>query len=288
MFKFLRNKYFWLLSLLVIVSFLTINLTTNDRENITGIEKLIRNLYTPLQSGVSEFGLNLGEVTTVFNNKKTLNNRIRTLEAENRRISLENQVLRENEAELKRLRNILAFTESSLATYDLLPARVISRSPNNWYQTLIIDKGSRAGIKSGMTVITPKGLVGSVGSVGNNSAHINLITDREVAVGAILQDNRDTSGIVEGRGDRTFLRMINVPYYSKVKKNDRVVTSGLSLTFPKGIFIGTVSEVTRERGGLLLSASVKPAVDFDKLEEVLIITDYHPVIESESQEETGE
>lgn len=288
MFKLIRNKYFWLISLLIIISILTINLTAKDREHITGIEKLIRNLYTPLQSGVSEFRLNLGEFTTVFNNKRTLNNKIKTLEAENCRISLENQVLRENEAELKRLRNIMGFMESNLVTYDLLPARIISRSPNNWYQTLIIDKGSKAGIKKGMTVITPKGLVGSVGSVGDNSAHINLITDREVAVGAILQENRDTSGIIEGRGDRTFLRMINVPYYSTVKKNDHVVTSGLSLTFPKGIFIGTISEVTRERGGLLLSARVKPAVDFDKLEEVLIITSYHPVIESESQEETGE
>lgn len=268
------------------MSFITINLTTNDREQITGIEKLIRNLYTPLQSGVSEFRVNLGDFTTIFQNKNTLNTKIKMLEEENRRISLENQVLRENEAELKRLRNIVAFVESSLDTYDLLPARVISRSPNNWYQTLIIDKGSNAGVKMGMTVITPKGLVGSVGSVSDNSAHINLITDREMAVGAILQENRDTNGIIEGRGDRTFLRLMNVPYYSAVKNKNRVITSGLSLTFPKGIFIGTIGEITRERGGLLLSASVKPAVDFDKLEEVLIITDYHPV--TESQEETGE
>ncbi|MDD3268341.1 MAG: rod shape-determining protein MreC [Syntrophomonadaceae bacterium] len=286
MFRFIRNKYFWLVLFLIIMSFITINLTTNDREQITGIEKLIRNLYTPLQSGVSEFRVNLGDFTTIFQNKNTLNTKIKMLEEENRRISLENQVLRENEAELKRLRNIVAFVESSLDTYDLLPARVISRSPNNWYQTLIIDKGSNAGVKMGMTVITPKGLVGSVGSVSDNSAHINLITDREMAVGAILQENRDTNGIIEGRGDRTFLRLMNVPYYSAVKNKNRVITSGLSLTFPKGIFIGTIGEITRERGGLLLSASVKPAVDFDKLEEVLIITDYHPV--TESQEETGE
>ncbi|MDD3022964.1 MAG: rod shape-determining protein MreC [Syntrophomonadaceae bacterium] len=286
MLKVFKNKYFWLVGFLIIITFLSINMTSSDREDISGIEKMLRNLYTPLQSGVSEFRVNLGNFTTVFNNKKTLNDKIKTLEQENRRISLDNQILRENQAELKRLRDIVAFKEASLATYDLLPARVISRSPNNWYQTLVIDKGSNAGVKKGMTVITPKGLVGSVGSVGHNSAHINLITDREVAVGAILQENRDTSGIIEGRGDRTFLGMINVPYYSTVKKNNRVITSGLSLTFPKGIFIGTVSEITRERGGLLMSASVKPAVDFDKLEEVLIITDYHPV--DDSEENMGE
>ncbi|MDD2619179.1 MAG: rod shape-determining protein MreC [Syntrophomonadaceae bacterium] len=286
MLKVFKNKYFWLVGFLIIITFLSINMTSSDREDISGIEKMLRNLYTPLQSGVSEFRVNLGNFTTAFNNKKTLNDKIKTLEQENRRISLDNQILRENQAELKRLRDIVAFKEASLATYDLLPARVISRSPNNWYQTLVIDKGSNAGVKKGMTVITPKGLVGSVGSVGHNSAHINLITDREVAVGAILQENRDTSGIIEGRGDRTFLGMINVPYYSTVKKNNRVITSGLSLTFPKGIFIGTVSEITRERGGLLMSASVKPAVDFDKLEEVLIITDYHPV--DDSEENMGE
>jgi len=260
----------------VLLSFLLMHLTSPEREEISIAENLIRDIFTPLQSGVNEFRHNWGGIASILNNKEVLSQQIQALQKENQELKIENQVLRESQAELKRLRSLLDFQSDNLDSYNLLPARVISRSPNNWYRYLLINKGSKQGIKKGMPVISPEGLVGQVGSVSKESAQVNLITDREVAVGAILQESRETNGIIEGRGDSNLLRMINIPYYSPIKKNDRVISSGLSVTYPRGIDIGVVKNISPEPSGLLLSADIEPVVNFDKLEEVLIITSFQP------------
>lgn len=264
-----------------------INITSANREGSTVIEKTIRDMYTPLQSGVnvvSRFFENFG---SIFSNKQSLITQVKNLEKENSQIKLENQTLREDTDELLRLQSIVGFVDENKLTYNLIIARVIARSPNNWYKTLIIDKGAQQGIIKDMAVISPDGLVGRIESVSQNSAQVFLITDREVAVGAILQRTRETNGIVEGKGESSLLAMNNIPYYSKIKKGDRVITSGLSEYYPKGILIGTIKQTKREPGGLLLSAEVAPGVDFDKLEEVLVVTGYHPpvTVDNKDQEE---
>jgi len=261
------------------------NATATQRTNITFLEKMIRDTYVPLQSGVSSFRNNWDGWTAVFSDKRHLQQQVKLLEAENSQLSLENQSLQEYKQESFRLRKMLNFDNANRENYDLLPAHLIARSPNNWYESIIIDRGSRQGVKKGMPVISPGGLVGRVGSVSENSAQVSLITDREMAVGAIIQKTRETNGIVEGLGDSNELRMINIPYYSKINEGDRIISSGLSATYPPGINIGTVTEITREPNGLLLVAMIKPAVDFDKLEEVFVITGYHPVEGFEVEEE---
>ncbi len=285
MFRIFKNKCFWLFFAIFIFSLIMINFTSSAREDITIVEKLIRDLYTPLQSGVSEFRDNCAALPVLFSDKKLLSTQIGELKKEIEQLSLENQALREYEAEAKRLKELVEFKDATLESYDLLAASVIARSPNNWNKTLVINRGSKNGVEKDMAVISPDGLVGRVGSVSKNSAHISLISDRELAVGAVLQESRETGGIVEGIGNSGLLRMINIPYYSSIKKGDRVVTSGLSLTYPSGIDIGFVEEILKEPNGLLLSATVKPAVDFNKLEEVLVITGYRPQLENDKAEE---
>ncbi len=285
MFKLFKNKFFWLLLLVIIISLAVMNATATQRTNITFLEKMIRDTYVPLQSGVSSFRNNWDGWTAVFSDKRHLQQQVKLLEAENSQLSLENQSLQEYKQESFRLRKMLNFDNANRENYDLLPAHLIARSPNNWYESIIIDRGSRQGVKKGMPVISPGGLVGRVGSVSENSAQVSLITDREMAVGAIIQKTRETNGIVEGLGDSNELRMINIPYYSKINEGDRIISSGLSATYPPGINIGTVTEITREPNGLLLVAMIKPTVDFNKLEEVFVITGYHPVEAFEVEEE---
>lgn len=279
MYRIIRSKAFWAGLITIVLMLILVNHSSADRPSLTIVERTIRNLYTPLQSGVS----GVSDIFEGWGNrvasKKSLNQRIAELNKENSQIKLENQILKEDQAELHRLRRMVNFKEQNSMTYDLIGARIIGRSPNNWYNAMIIDKGSRDGIQQNMPVISPDGLVGRVSSVNENSAQVFLITDREVAVGVLLQETRETNGIVEGLGDNSMLRMRNIPYYSKVQKGDQVVTSGLSEYYPKGIVIGKIKKMTREPNGLLLSATVAPAVDFNKLEEVFIITAYHPPVE---------
>jgi rod shape-determining protein MreC len=285
LFKLFGNKFLWLLLLIIIIFLALMNSTAAHRDNLTLVEKIVRDAYVPMQSGVSRFMGNLDGWTGTFSDKNRLQQKIKELEAENGKLALENQSLREYKQESMRLRRMLNFEDTSRDRYDLLAAHVIARSPNNWYKCITIDRGSRQGVKKDMPVISPGGLVGLVASVSENSAQVSLITDREMAVGAIIQETRETNGIVEGLGDSNQLRMINIPYYSKIKKSDLIVSSGLSAIYPPGIMIGTVTEVAREPNGLLLSAEIRPAVNFDKLEEVLVVTGYQPETGAEVEEE---
>jgi rod shape-determining protein MreC len=286
LFRLLGNKLFWLVLLVVVAALVTMSQTSLPREDITVLEKVVYNVYTPLQNGVHGMTGHWGSFGDLLSDKRTLQNRIEELEKKNAALAVENQSLREYEAQAKRLQNILQFQQDTLDIYQLKPAAVVARSANNWYKTLVINVGESDGVQRGMPVIHPDGLVGRVSSVSSNSAQVSLITDREMAVGVVLQRSRETNGIVEGTGSSNLLRMNNIPYYSSITGDDRVITSGLSSHYPKGIDIGIIIQVNREPNGLLLSADVQPAVDFDRLEEVLVITDYHPP-EVENQE-TGE
>jgi len=250
--------------------------TSLPREDMTILEKAVHSVYTPLQNGVNNVRGHWGNLGYLFSDKRALQSRIQELEQRNARMSIDNQALREYEAQAKRLQEMLEFKEDNLDIYDLQAAEIIARSPNNWSKSMLINVGANDGIKQGMPVIHPDGLVGRISKVSSNSAQVSLITDREMAVGVILERSRETNGIVEGTGSSVLLRMNNIPYYSSIEEDDRVITSGLSANYPKGIDVGIVSKVNREPSGLLLSAEVKPAVDFDRLEEVLVITNYHP------------
>ncbi|MDD3363701.1 MAG: rod shape-determining protein MreC [Syntrophomonas sp.] len=252
-------------------------LSSSNRQEITLLEKLVRDSYSPLQTGVDKLEIGINNISVGLAQKKEIEEQIGALEIKNNRLSLENQQLRENRAEVERLRSLLAYKQAQQDQYDLEAARVIARSPNNWYKVITIDKGAENGIAGGMPVINPNGLVGRVVSVSTNSAQIWLITDREMAVGAILQETRETRGIVEGMGDNGTLRMINIPYYSQVRVGENVISSGLSETYPPGIQIGSIQAVNKESNGLVLSATVSPAVDFNQLEEVLVIKKFRKI-----------
>jgi len=248
--------------------------SASNRQEITLLEKLIRESYAPLQSGVDKVKQEFGQSLIRLAGGPDLDEQLKTLTIKNNLLSLENMQLRENEAEVERLRRLLDYKQVQDPQYVLEAARVIARSPNNWYKTLTIDKGAASGITINMPVINPNGLVGKVVSVSSNSSQIGLITDREMAVGAILEETRETKGIVEGLGNNGKLRMINIPYYSPVRDGERVVSSGLSEIYPPGIQIGLIRDIQKEASGLVLSATVEPSVDFDQLEEVLVIKQF--------------
>jgi rod shape-determining protein MreC len=272
--RFWRRKGFWTILITALVLLIVMRLSSSNRQEITGLEKFIRQSYAPLQVGLDRLVQGIGHARIKLVGGADLAARIANLENENSLLNQEIMLLRDNQAEVDRLSGLLSYQQSHKDQYDLVTARVVARSPNNWYRTLIIDKGTESGLAVNMPVINPYGLVGKVVTVSSNSSQIWLITDREMAVGAILQKTRDTRGIVEGMGDNSQLRMINIPYYSLVSEGEWVVSSGLSDIYPPGIQIGSIREIKKDANGLVLSATVEPAVNFDQLEEVLVIKNY--------------
>jgi len=180
----------------------------------------------------------------------------------------ENQRLRELQTENERLRNLLAIPIPP--PLKPITAQVVLRDPTNWFKSLTINKGTRDGVLAGMGVVTTTGVVGRVLKSGGQSAVVQLLTDRNSAVPVLVSRTRD-EGILEG----TTFGLARIKYLSldlNLIPGDQVVTSGLTPTFPKGLMIGTISKSEREsEAHPFLTAEIVPAVNFSRLEEVLVL-----------------
>lgn len=169
--------------------------------------------------------------------------------------------------ENKRLKELLDFKRES--PYATIPAQVIGRDPSNWSNSIIINKGSRHGIRPNAAVLSARGIVGRVVEVGRVSSKILLITDPNSKVAVLIQKNRQ-GGILVGQPDGN-CRMIYISLDSDVSRNDKVITAGFGSVFPKNILVGEVTDVGKEPGRLYKYAVVVPAQDMSRLEEVLCV-----------------
>ena len=180
-----------------------------------------------------------------------------------------NNLLRETELANERLRNLLDFQKS--ITELVVAAEVIGKDPSAWFKTVIIDKGTADGLNKGLPVVMPQGIVGQVIEVANHYAKVMLIIDRNGAVDSLVQRTR-ARGIVKGEStDR--LRLAYVLRKKDVQVGDVVVSSGLDGIYPKGLRIGLVAEVTDHEADIFHEVFITPFVDFEKLEEVLVVLD---------------
>ena len=168
-----------------------------------------------------------------------------------------------------RLREYTGLMDDS--AYQMVAAEVIARDPSPWYHTLIINKGSNSGVAKGCPVILPDGIVGHVLTASSGYARVLLLIDRNCAVDALVQRTR-TRGVVEGTSETRCL-LNYLPRQEDVRVGDTVISSGLDGIFPKGLSIGYVSKIIRRNTGLFQEIEVNPFVDFDRIEEVLVITD---------------
>lgn len=182
-------------------------------------------------------------------------------------LAIENQLLRDLADENKRLRNLLFFRKKY--EHKMLPAEIIGRDPSGWFKTVLIDKGSVDGVLNDAGVIAPEGVVGKVIEVGLNSSKVLLLSDINSYVDALIKRTQ-THGIVVGKGEQ-LCALSYVMKTEDVAPDDVIVSSGINTMYPKGIIIGTVIKSNRGRSGFFQSIAVKPAVDFSKLHEVLIV-----------------
>lgn len=212
---------------------------------------------------------------------------LRDVQAENdelRRSVQEMQVqLQEERALAQRtetLRRLLELRDR--AGLQTAAAEVIAAGASPDFRTVTVDKGASDGLSRDMAVISPAGVVGRVILSGARASKVQLIIDRNAAVGALIERTR-AQGLVLGLGQTT-LQMEYVPGTADVKPGDLVVTSGIDGIYPKGFVIGTVDVVDRGPG-TFHTISVVPAVDFSRLEEVLVVLT--PQAGKDAEAETG-
>lgn len=173
-------------------------------------------------------------------------------------------VIREND----RLKSALNFQQKQ-NRFKLCPAQVLGRSPGSWMAVVIIDKGIRSGIRAGMPVINPEGLVGKVVEASYLSSKVLLLLDGQSMAAAVDARTR-VAGIIQGDGSGR-LRMKYVEAASEIAEGDLIATASISTVFPSGIPIGTVASSAKKEHDIFYNVTVKPAVKFGKLEEVFVV-----------------
>ncbi len=196
------------------------------------------------------------------------------LEEENRNLKkkidvLTNEIVRYREGYLEglRLKEHLSLREKG--ELPMVTARVISKEGTSVFKTILVNKGSVDGIKVGLPVLSPEGIVGRVVEVSWNSSRVLLITDFNSNIDALIQGSR-SQGVLQG-GGATGCILKYVERSEEIKIGDPVLTSGLGGVFPKGLLLGTVVNVDRKSSGLFQKIDVFPAVYFSRLEEVSIV-----------------
>ena len=230
-------------------------------------EQLIIEIIAPFQklikytlSSTEEFWLNYFHLVDVRHENRQLKSEILALRMASSRY-------RELLATQQRIEELLQFKQT--ISRPVLAAQVIGLDPTGWFKSIIIDKGKGAGLKLDMPVVNAFGVVGRVVSVSPNYAKVLLIIDQNSAVDCLVQRSRDR-GMLKG----LMSEISKLDYVAKsddVAVGDIIVTSGLGGVFPKGLSVGRVLTVKEMPGELFKDIEIRPAVDFSKLEEVLVI-----------------
>jgi rod shape-determining protein MreC len=265
-----KSKVFLFLSLVVLsLAVLTVD---SKRRGMRTPGAYFFPVFSYLQKGMSAAWRPARDLAqSVFGSRRLL--------VENRRLKQETQILQgkisrlsQYERENEELRKLLEFREKSKLgeiLTDSVGAEVAGRNPSNWYRTLVIDRGKRDGLKRDMIVVSGEGLVGRISEVSFATSQVVLVLDEDSCVSASVERTKE-HGIVQGQLSDT-LKMKYLSGKTEVVQGDAIRSSGLGGIYPKGLLIGTVSEVKRADYGLTMSAEVLPAVDFSRLERVLVL-----------------
>ncbi len=254
----------------IIILILLVVATNTEVSKMSYIENLVNNIVMPIQNGLTYLKNKIAGNNSFFES-------IETLQAENDELKKKNseleQTLREFEvvkAENETLKEYVDLKDK-YQNYVTVPAYIINRDITNYSNTVIINVGSADGIKKNMTVIADEGLVGHVISVTEHTAKVQTIIDPATAVTSTISTTKDTIVVQGTLEDNTILRATYIPTDASVLQGDNVETSGIGGIYPRGIHIGTIRDVVNTNNITDRYAIVETAVDFRKLDTVLVI-----------------
>lgn len=265
------SKYLLLLLTFICVLLMAVTFFTDC--SVGPLNKLVGYVVVPFQNGVSRIGTwisvrvdELGELRVVLQENQELKQQIDELVAQNTQ-------LQQDKYELNNLRELYKLDEQ-YSGYEKIGARIIARDSGNWFHSFTINKGSDDGLEIDMNVIAGGGLVGRIVDIGTNWSKVN----------AIINDNSNVSGMVLASSDILMvtgsLELMEdgvigfeqlIDSAEKVEVGDKVVTSNISDKYLPSILIGYITEINQDSNNITKSGKITPAVDFEHLEEVLVI-----------------
>lgn len=255
----------------IVILVILVFVSNMNLENLSYIENFVSAIVMPVQNGL-----------TYLKNKVTGNQAffadINKLRQENETLKTKNTELEEQLREFEIVKNendtlkeYLSLSEQ-FSNYETKPAYIINKDFSNYNNVFVINVGEKDGIKTNMTVISEKGLVGYIISTTNNTAKVQTIIDTASTVSATLSSSKDNiicKGTLEEKGA---LKATFIPTTATIVQGDKIETSGMGGIYPKGIYIGNVKKVVSTKNIADRYAIIEPAVDFNKVDTVLVIT----------------
>ena len=269
----LPSKY--LLLILTILCTLLMLMTFGSDVFNRPLNTAVGYVVVPFQQGIGKLGEWLSNRSDELVQIRSLLEENERLRAEIAALTEENTLLQQDKYELNQLRELMDLNEQ-YGEYNKVGARIISRDAGNWYSSFIIDKGSDNGLAMDMNVIAGGGLVGRITAVGPNWSRVtSIISDSSNVSGMTLatEDNLIVSGDLQLMAEGTISFSQLVDSQNVVVAGDKIVTSNISDKFLPNILIGYISSIEMDNNNLTKSGLLTPAVDFEHLGEVLVITD---------------
>jgi rod shape-determining protein MreC len=263
----------WLL--LVLAAVAVVLLLLHEGGQLQPIENVVQAVLSPIERAASGVFGGVGNLFGAVRDLNELRERNAELEKQNQDLLTEIAQLRGLQGENSTLRELLNFTQEN-PTYKYQPAAVIGRDPSPYLRYITINAGSREGLKPGMPVVTAGStLIGRVADVGFRSAKVQLLNDLSSAVNVRLQTTNVT-GLAQGQQDGSLLVQY-LPLNTEVITNDIALTSGLGGNLPRNLVVGQVTGVEKKDFDVAQSAQLRPAADYDRLEVVLVITNFESI-----------
>ncbi len=257
--------------IITIILLVLIVIFSNGEANSSVFENFASNLVMPIQNGLTYLKNQLSGNNTFFTD-------INNLKQENEQLKEKNSELEQSLRELENiktqnetLKEYLQLTEK-YGEYKTIPGYVINKDISNYSKTIVINIGKRDGVEENMTVIGDQGLVGHVVSVTDSTAKVQTIVDTASSISCSMSTTNESIVCKGTLDEKSTLKAMYIPTDTNIIQGDSIETSGLGGIYPKGIHIGIVQRVVSTQNMTDRYALIQTAVDFNKLDTVLVIT----------------
>ena len=254
----------------IIILIILVVLTNIQNTQLSYVENLANKIVMPIQNGLTYLKNRVKGNSSFFANVNNLKQENESLLRKNTQLEEKLRELESIRAENESLKQYLNLTEK-YSDYATIPADVINKDISNYSKNLVINVGEKNGVKEGMTVIAAEGLVGHIISTTNTTSKVQTIVDSSSSTSSVMSTSRDAIVCKGILGETKKLKAMYIPTDATVSQGDSIETSGLGGIYQKGIYIGTVEKVENTTDLTNRYAIVSTAVDFKKLETVLVI-----------------
>lgn len=287
--KRLSTKYMLLIMTIVCITLIFTSLTLN----ISGgpLNTVAGYIFVPMQKGINTAGQWISDKTNDFKTLEQVQEENQKLKEQNDELTSQLNTIKLEKYDLDNLRELLDLDEK-YPSYQKVAASVIAKDTGNWFSVFTIDKGSKDGLKKGMNIMAGSGLVGIITDVGPNYAKVRSIIDDSANVSAMVTttgDNMNVSGNLQTMNSDQAITFSELrDSEDKVQIGDPVVTSYVSDQYQQGILIGYIASIESDSNKLTKSGTITPVVDFEHMENVLVILDTKETGDSTQTESSGD